>query len=144
MRCTWHILMGLGLFGCASDDSSNGVGNGNDTLPKRGELASDPTIVSATARCSACAYVDCFGSDPPSSHIRVRVDASDPMGASNLGTCAGALNMLSDQDGYDDGNECNLFFKTPCMAGTLQTFGITVSNSTGGVTTASIALTIVP
>ena len=143
MKTTLLVVgFGLVLAACADDGGSMGPGGGGDTLPKRGELATDPTIVSATARCSACASEECFGGDPVNSHIRVRVDASDMGGASNLGTCAGAMAALSDQDSYEGGS-CNLFFKTPCAAGSAVTVGLTVSNDKGGVTTASVKLTIV-
>jgi hypothetical protein len=141
---TTLLVMGFGLFlaACADDGGSMGPGDGDDTLPKRGELATDPTIVSATARCAPCGGEICTGSDPANSHIRVRVDASDMGGSGNLGTCAGTLAALSDQDSYDGGS-CTLFFKTPCTAGSPVTVGLTVSNDKGGVTTASVKLTVV-
>jgi hypothetical protein len=141
---TTLLVVGLGLVlaACADDGGSMGPGSGDDTLPKRGELATDPTIVSATARCSACASEECFGSDPANSHIRVRVDASDMGGSANLGSCAGTMAALSDQDSYEGGT-CSLFFKTPCTAGSPVTVGLTVSNDKGGVTTASVKLTVV-
>lgn len=140
---TTLLVMGLGLvLAACADDGGGGAGDGNDTLPKKGEVATDPTIVSATARCAPCGGEICSGSDPANSHVRVRVDASDMGGASNLGTCAGTMAALSDQDTYDGGS-CNLFFKTPCTAGSPVTVGLTVSNDKGGVTTASVKLTIV-
>jgi hypothetical protein len=140
---TTLLALGLGmvLVACA-DDGGGGAGSGNDTLPKRGELASDPTIVSATARCS-CGGEICSGGDPGTSHVRVRVDGSDPEGVMNLGTCAGTLGEVTDQGSYTS-NVCTLYFKTPspCAAGGVHTVGITVSNDTGGVTTASVKLTV--
>ncbi|MBA3460223.1 MAG: hypothetical protein H0T46_09710 [Deltaproteobacteria bacterium] len=142
MKTTLLALgLGVALAACA-DDGGSGAGSGNDTLPKRGELASDPTIVSATARCS-CGGEICSGGDPGNSHVRVRVDGSDPNGASNLGTCAGTLGDVMDQGSYS-GSACTLYFKTPsaCATGAVHTVGITVSNDTGGVTTASVKLTV--
>jgi hypothetical protein len=144
MMKTTLLVLGLGmvLVACA-DDGGTGAGSGNDTLPKRGELATDPTIVSATARCS-CGGEICSGGDPGTSHVRVRVDGSDPDGVSNLGSCAGTLGGVMDQGSYEGGSACTLYFKTPapCAAGGVHTVGITVSNDTGGVTTASVKLTV--
>lgn len=144
MTKTTLLAMGFGLvLAACADDGGTGAGSGNDTLPKRGELASDPTIVSATARCS-CGGEICSGGDPGTSHVRVRVDGSDPNGASNLGTCAATLGDVMDQGSYDGSSACTLYFKTPaaCAAGAVHTVGITVSNDTGGVTTASVKLTV--
>jgi hypothetical protein len=140
------IGLGFALVACASDDDGGG-GSGDDALPKRGERDTDPTIVSATARCS-CGGEVCNAGDPGTSHVRVRVDASDPMGASNLGTCAGTLGGATDQDSYSDGNNtgCYLYFKTAaaCAPGQVHTVALTVSNETAGVTTASVKLTVSP
>ena len=147
MRSLLVLCLGLAAAACASDDGGGGGGGtGEDTLPKRGELASDPTIVSAAARCSSCGFTDCLGSDPMNSHVRVRIDASDPMGASNLGSCAGTLGSITDQDTYGDGNSggCAVYFQTPCTPGGSITVGLTVANDTGGVTTASVKLTVAP
>jgi hypothetical protein len=133
------------LGGCTGDDDGGG-GGGGDTLPKRGERATDPTIVSAAASCAACGGTICTGSDPANSHVRVRVDASDPMGAANLGTCAGTLAGIMDQGAHGDGggSSCYLHFKLACMPGQVHTVALTVSNATGGVTTASVKLTVAP
>lgn len=133
------IGLGLAFAGCTSDGDGDG---GGDVLPKRGELANDPTIVSAAARCS-CGGEICSGGTPTNSHVRVRVDASDPMGATNLGSCAGTVSSASDQDSYD-GAGCYLYFmSTPaCAIGQTLVVGLTVSNDTGGVTTASVQLTV--
>ncbi len=136
------LLSFVMVAACASDDG--GGGDGEDTLPKRGEMASDPTIVSATARCASCGGEICTGSDPANSHVRVRVDASDPMGAGNLGTCAGTLGTISDQGTYSDGGgagSCTMWFKTACTPGGSVTVDLTVSNDKGGITTASVKLT---
>lgn len=153
MSSKWLFIagLGLGLFGCASDDGG-GAGGGDDTLPKRGEMASDPTIVSATAKCSTCDSEECIGlpdgPPPTNDYVRVHVNASDPMGDTNLGTCAGMLSNISDEDTYSDGSgsssACNMFFKLACTAGQVHTVRITVANETGGVTTASVKLTVAP
>jgi hypothetical protein len=143
MMKTTLMALGLGLvLAACADDGGTGAGSGNDTLPKRGELATDPTIVSATARCS-CGGEICSGGDPGTSHVRVRVDGSDPNGVMNLGTCAGTLGDVMDQGSYTS-SVCTLYFKTPaaCVVGSVHTVGLTVSNDTGGVTTASVKLTV--
>src|SRR5687768_15879219 len=99
MTANWIVVLGLALAACASDDG--GAGEGDDALPKRGELATDPTIVSAIATCS-CAGEYCSVGEPVNTHVRVRVAASDPMGAGNLGNCAGTMADTSDQDSYGD------------------------------------------
>ena len=135
------IFLGLTLAACSSDAGSS---DGADTLPKRGEVATDPTIVSATARCAACSGEICSGDVPPNSYVFVRVDSSDPMGVTNLGNCAGMLANNTDQDTYGDGqnSSCRLFFKLPCAVGQNHVVDLTVSNSTGGVTSASVKLTV--
>jgi hypothetical protein len=142
MMKTTLLVLGLGLGGllgaCADDGGSGGAGSGNDTLPKRGERTTDPTIVSATARCS-CGGEVCTGSDPQNAYIHVSVAGSDPSG--HLGTCAGTLDAVMDQGSYDGGS-CGLYFKTACTVGKPVTVGLTVANETGGVTTASVKLTV--
>lgn len=137
------VGLGLALAACASDEGGGGVGNGGDTLPKRGEMATDPTIVSATARCS-CGGEVCSGGDPQNGYVSVRVDGTDPKGQGNLATCAGTLAAVSDQGTYGEGNACSLYFKvaTPCAVGSSVTVGLTVANDSGGVTTASVKLAI--
>ncbi len=147
MTSKWLVVFAL-LGACASDDSG-GSGSGDDTLPKRGELATDPTIVSAAANCG-CGGEICDGTPgSANTHVRVRVAASDPMGVSNLGNCAGTLSGITDQDSYGDGSagsDCYLYFQTPtaCAAGQVHTVALTVSNDTGGVTTASVKVTVAP
>ncbi len=145
MTSKWILVVAL-LGACASDDNG-GAGSGEDTLPKRGELATDPTIVSAVASCS-CSGEICDGTPgAETSHVRVRVAASDPMGVGNLGNCAGTLSGITDQDSYGDGSagsDCYLYFQTTCMAGQVHTVALTVSNDTGGVTTASVKVTVAP
>lgn len=138
------VCLGWALAGCA-DDGGGGAGSGNDTLPKRGQVASDPTIVSATAQCS-CGGNTCPGGDPRTSHVRVIVFGSDMAGASNLGSCAGTLLDVMAQGGYNGAAACALYFKTPspCAVGSSHAVGITLSNDTGGVTTASVKLTVSP
>ena len=136
------LVLGFGmvLAACADDGGGNGAGSGNDSLPKRGEMAADPTIVSATARCS-CGGEVCSSGDPANAYVSVRVDASDMAGAANLGTCAGTMGAVSDQGSYE-GSTCSLYLHTPCTAGSAVTVGLTVSNEKGGVTTASVKLNV--
>lgn len=140
------LCLGLAVVGCTDDGGGGGGdGTGEDTLPKRGERAQDPTIVSATARCS-CGADTCPGGTPPN-HVRVRVDASDPMGPTNLGTCAVTLAGRSDQGTFSDGNgngtcSTHVLPAMPCAVGQVHTVGITISNDTAGVTQASVKLTV--
>jgi len=86
----------------------------------------------------------CSGGDPQNGYYSVRVDGSDPKGQSNLASCAGTLDATSDQGTYGDGTDCYLYFKaaTTCTVGGAVTVGLTVANGTGGVTTASVKLTV--
>jgi hypothetical protein len=134
--------LGLGLAACATD--GDGAGSGEDILPKRGELATDPTIVSATARCWSGEISVPGGPEQPL-YIGITVAGSDPMGAENMGTCAGSLGGgTADQDTFSSSGNCYLDLRTACTPGSNITVGLTVSNKTGGVTTASIRLTIAP
>lgn len=132
------FVLGLagGLLACSSD----GAGSGEDTLPKRGEMATDPTIVSAVARCS-CGGLVCDVGSPQTSHISVRVNASDPMG-SNLMSCAGMIGAASDQGGFAGDCRLEIMAPAPCALGQTHTVDLTVANATGGVTTASVNLTV--
>ncbi|HEY5926365.1 MAG TPA: hypothetical protein VIV11_31985 [Kofleriaceae bacterium] len=143
MTSKWLVVIALTLAACASDDG--GAGSGDDSLPKRGELSSDPTIVSAVANCS-CGGEICSGGET-NTHIRVRVAATDPAGLPNLGNCSGTVNGASDQDSYGGGSagsDCYLYFQTACTPSQAFTIGLTVSNDMGGVTTASVKLTVSP
>lgn len=143
----WVVALVVALVCACASDEDGGAGSGDDTLPKRGELATDPTIVSAVASCG-CGGEICTP-DSANTHVRVRVAASDPMGVSNLGNCAGTLAGITDQDSYGDGSagsDCYLYFQTPtaCAAGQVHTVALTVSNDMGGVTTASVKVTVAP
>jgi hypothetical protein len=89
------VGLGLGMAACASDDGG-GAGSGNDTLPKRGEKATDPTIVGATAYCSKCGSQVCPIDPANPEHLVVWVSGSDMGGAENLGTCVGTLNVSAE------------------------------------------------
>ncbi len=153
MKSQWliAIAMGCGFAACTSD--SGGAGNGGDTLPKRGQLASDPTIVSATARCSPVqggggggGGTGGGGTSTTSTGFDLEIAGSDPQGAANLGTCAATLGTVSDQQTFATSGTCYLYLdtNTACTAGTTVTVGLTVGNKTAGVTTASVKLTISP
>ena len=132
----------VALAGALSGCSSDGAGSGADTLPKRGELVSDPTIVSATAKCS-CGDGGCGSGDPRTTHVRVELSASDSMGEANLSTCAVTIGATSEQDGfYFSTCVAYLAVTTPCAVGQVHTADIIVSNNTGGVTTASVDVTV--
>jgi hypothetical protein len=113
------------IVGCGGDDT----GGGNDTLPKRGAAASDPTIVSATAECNG-------GTD-------VRISASDPMGEANLGTCSVTIGGGTEQNTFSAGVCTVSIGESGCVPGP-TVVAITVSNKTAGVTTASVTVTITP
>jgi len=127
MKLISVFVLGLGFAACAADDG-DGVGSGDDVLPKRGEMATDPTIVSATASME-------------SSYAWLRVSASDPKGTSNLATCAFVIDGVMHQGYFSDGYErCSNELETPWPVGTAHTVKIIVSNATGGFTTASVDL----
>jgi hypothetical protein len=139
MKRTAFISMTLvmALVACGG-----GTGSGDDMLPKRGEMASDPTIVSATAHCGP--EVSDGGSADLMNYITVRIDGSDPAGASNLGSCAATLDAASDQGSYGSGSSsaCYAEMMHSCTVGMQAVIDLTVSNKTGGVTTASVSLTV--
>lgn len=136
MNKGWSVMiLGLALAACADDGGVEG--NGGDSLPKRGEMVTDPTIVSATARCTTGEGV---GSGPT---VEVHVAASDPAGKDNLGTCAGTTGAISDQDTFGESG-CYVYLPQACVAGEVKVVGLTVSNDKGGVTTASVKLTLSP
>ena len=105
---------------------------GNDVLPKRGERATDPTIVSSTASCqpNAATTLD----------VAVRTMASDPGGITNLGTCATTIAGVTGEMTFSEGI-CNTVVKQPCMHGETFVVDVLVSNETGGFTRASVSLT---
>jgi hypothetical protein len=126
------VLFATMAAACASDDNGGG-GSGDDSLPKRGELSTDPTIVSAAARCTTNGIT-------PDKFLVVDIRASDPMGETNLGSCAMNVGSATDQSGFSESG-CYLDLRSvACQVGSSYTVGITVSNSTGGVTTASVTL----
>ena len=130
------LLLATMTTACATDDSG-GAGDGGDALPKRGALASDPTIVSATAACRIASGPTV----PPA--LSLQVDASDPAGKGHLSSCALTVGSMSGQDNFSDsGSSCYVYFQgMACTPGSTYTIGIVVSNDTGGVTTASVAVT---
>ncbi len=129
------LLVAL-LMACGSD-------GGEDALPKRGQRDTDPTIVSATARCS-CGGEICSGGDPVTSHIRVRIDATDPMGAGHLGTCAATIGGITDQGSFGEDDSCYAYVETSCVLGETETVDVTISNESGGVTSASVSIVVAP
>jgi len=130
MKVACLVVCALAL-GCGSD--GNG-GDGDDSLPKRGERDTDPTIVSATMDC----IID--GTGTALTVAEIRVAASDPMGMANLGTATVTLEGMTDVDsGFSSGSANTSYheFTFNCARGTTYTVDIIVSNNTGGVTTAS-------
>ena|SRR5688572_7819685 len=134
---TLFLVLGVLVAGCASD----GAGEGGDTLPKKGDAASDPTIVSATARCMDDGVV-IEGQPPPPKTLTIRVAASDPMGEDNLGSVTVAVSGEMDIDQFYEGGATSYHpLDAACTAGTSYVLDITVANKTGGVTTASVDVT---
>ena len=101
----------------------------------RGAMATDPTIVSATASC----FVD---SEAHVTYISLNVSGSDPAGMAHLGTCAATINGMTNSNPFGDGSSCNVSVVGDCTVGAQIVAGITVSNDLGGVTTASTKVTI--
>lgn len=137
MKALLGLALGLSLVACGGD---SGGGSGDDSLPKRGEMAADPTIVAATASCNE--EISIPGQPPGTPHLSVRVTASDPAGQENLGNCVGESGASSDQDSFGSGSSgsCFLSFTVPCTVGKSYVVDLTVSNAMGGVTTASVSL----
>jgi hypothetical protein len=131
MTSKWLVVLGLSLAACAGD----GGGDGNDALPKRGERTGDPTIVSATASCG-------LGGSGSTPTFFVKIDATDPMGKMNLGTCSATYAGTTDQGSFGEFG-CNLQVAHVCQAGDTAVVDMVVSNDTGGVTTASVRLPVV-
>ena len=123
-----YLLVLTVIVGCGGDDTSLG---GADTLPKRGERASDPTIISATAECNGARDTE------------VMIGASDPMGEANLGTCSVTIGARTEQSSFYQGLCEVTIDDTNCMPGPIV-IAITVGNKTGGVTTASVGTNVTP
>lgn len=133
------LLMAMMATACASDESPAGAGD--DVLPMRGERTGDPTIVSAVASCEGRIVLP--DSPPSTPNLEIEVDGSDPTGESKLGHCAVTIGSVTNQDSFYDGS-CDVAFSSiPCEHGKSHVVGITISNEAGGVTTASVTLTVV-
>jgi hypothetical protein len=131
MTKAFAVLL-LAMAACTGPDDGGTAGDGDDALPKRGELATDPTIVSATIQCQ-----EASGPTVPQ-RLSMQVDASDPGGKTNLGSCALTVGTMSGQDDFYQGSCYVSFDGMACVPGTTYTLGLVVSNATGGVTTASV------
>jgi hypothetical protein len=105
--------------------------DGVDTLPKRGEMSTDPTIVSATAACSGELMFE---------GLTIRVDATDAMGISNLATCAITVESVTKQGTFIGSGSCIPTLGPTCIVGTEYLAAITIASKTGGVTTAQVKL----
>ena len=130
-----NIALVLMVAACGSSGSS-----GSDTLPKRGERSTDPTIVSATAHCGGQ-----FGTPntpPDPNTTTVEISGTDPMGGSNLGTCAGMLDAATNQATFNTSGNCYVEIQYACTSGMTKVFDLTVSNKSGGVTSASVTLKV--
>jgi hypothetical protein len=126
MRAAIWAVLGVALAACGSGTGKDT--DADDTLPKRGELSTDPTIVAATALCEG---------ELMFKGLTVIISASDPMGAANLGACA-ATNEDTTHQSIFEGSRCVVDLTPTCVVGTEYAVDITVSNLTAGVTTASV------
>jgi hypothetical protein len=126
MRAVIWVVLGVALAACGSGTEKDT--DGDDTLPKRGELATDPTIVGATAGCDG---------ELMFKGLVVYIAASDPMGVANLGACVATIDDTTHQSSFD-GSRCVIDLSPACTLGTEYAVDITASNRTGGVTTASV------
>jgi hypothetical protein len=123
------VFIGLSLVACSDS------GDGLDTLPKRGERTTDPTIVSAAAGCSG---------ELMFKGLVVRIDATDST-PSNLGTCAAAFEGATAMGTFvETTSRCLAQLVRDCVVGTDYVVDLTISNKTGGVTTASVKLRAIP
>jgi hypothetical protein len=87
--------------------------------------------VSATARCS------------DTTTIGVSVYGSDPGGLENLGSCAAFVGTSGDNGSFNveyASGSCYVAFSASCAVGDTFDIDLTVSNQTGGVTTALVRL----
>jgi hypothetical protein len=133
------LLLAMMATACTGDESPAGAGD--DILPMRGERTGDPTIVSAVASCAGRIVLpDSPPTTPP--NLEIEIDGSDPMGESKLGHCAVTIGSVTNQDSFYDGSCDVAFLSIPCEHGKSHVVGITISNETGGVTTASVTLTV--
>ena len=124
----WLVALGVSMLaGCSS---SGGTDSSLDVLPKRGERASDPTIVSATAGCSG---------DLMFKGLVIQVDASDPA-PSNLGSCAAMFGATMGQGQFSGSGRCIVELGPDCTVGTDYVVDLTIGNKTGGVTVATVKL----
>jgi len=131
MRAATTVIFGLGLLGCAVDEREGG---GKDTLPKRGVVATDPTIIAATATCGASSS----GFDS----VGISVTASDMGGNTNLGTCQVKIAGASEVGEFNSSNgTCYAIFEnTACNASSSFIVDLVIANESGGFTTASLTI----
>jgi hypothetical protein len=122
------VALAIGLIGCSGSD---GADDGNDTLPKRGERTTDPTIVSATAACSG---------ELMYKGLLIRVDGTDAMGLENLSTCAATAESATSQGIFTSRGTCFMELTPTCAVGAAYQASLTIASKTGGVTTAAIVL----
>ncbi len=122
------------LFAVTACDDG-GTTPGRDALPKRGERATDPTVITITATCWLSV------SPPP---VVIEILGSDPMGDLNLGTCQVTLDGRVEDGQFGDASDdatCAASFATNgCAGGASHVVDVLVSNKTGGFTQASVAL----
>jgi hypothetical protein len=126
MRTMQLLVLGLGV----ATACGGGADSSLDTLPKRGERATDPTIVSASAGCTG---------ELMFKGLVVRIDASDPA-PSNLGSCAVMNGEKMGQGIFIENVRCEVSFEQECVVDADYVVDLTVSNRTAGITVASVKL----
>lgn len=125
-----NLVLGVAvMLGACADSGDSGFG---DSLPKRGDRSSDPTIVSAIADC------DVYSSY---SSLSIEILASDPSG--ELGPCSGTVGGIFQQETFGDDNSCWLHFRMPCSTMQEATFELMVANDHAGLTEATITIPVI-
>ena len=107
-------------------------GSGDDLLPLRGDLPSDPTITAVVASCGGSV-----------SSVTVRIGATDPGGPPNLASCRASINGAQASASWLPGL-CAPVITSACHAGGAAVVDVTVTNRTGGSTTASVTVPVGP
>jgi hypothetical protein len=124
------LVLGLSVAAACGGNGDGGGDSSLDTLPKRGERATDPTIVSAAARCSG---------ELMFKGLVVQIDASDPA-PSNLGSCAVMNGDKMGQGIFSQNVRCAVSFAQDCVVDADYVVDLTVSNKSAGITVASVKL----
>ena len=127
------VLVTLLATACAD------VGDGQDILPKAGELAVDPTIISTTVRC-----VTTVGEHVREIWTEVAIMASDSKGYANLDWCSATRGVDTHVAWFPSATYsylgCTLSYPI-CQVGDQYIMKIKVRNKPGGTNIASVMMT---